>query len=185
MRKYILIALLAICGCTMGIGSAFAADAYGQFDIVLNRPMTLSLADLGGDYESIDGAGDFLRTYPIIVPDLRGHVFTDLGKSGRVGIGARGFSAILESIIWPTITAEYDLGPVRFTGSLGGGMYIFMGLYNNVHFESIWLPEITAAYMFNDWFHLGLSATGVFVPENEAVGIIGSIIARFSIGGRD
>ncbi len=187
MRKGIFVILLLSFAFLGGVGSVSALEPYGQFDILVNRPLHLGAGNLesvfGNDYEE---ANEFLRKYPIIIPDLRGHLFMDAGPT-RIGLGARGFSFILETVLWPTLTAEVDLGPVRLTGSFGGGMFGFIGLHTDIETGRIWLPELTAAYMFNDWFHIGLSGTGVYLPEtsSDSLGFVGSIFARFSIGGRD
>lgn len=185
MRKGIFLVLLLSFLFLIGIGSAAALEPYGQFDILVNRPLYLGAGNLNEKFEGFDEVNEFLRKYPLIVPDLRGHVFMDAGPA-RLGIGARGFSAILETVLWPTLTAELDLAMFRLTGSLGGGVFGFIGLYNDIQTGQIWLPELTAAYMFNDWFHLGLSGTGVYLPETSAdfLGFVASIFARFSIGGR-
>ncbi|MFP4617275.1 MAG: hypothetical protein ACLFMZ_00400 [Spirochaetaceae bacterium] len=186
MRKGIFVILLLSFAFLGGVGSVSALEPYGQFDILVNRPLHLGAGNLEKEFDNYEEVNEFSRKYPIVIPDLRGHLFMEAGPT-RIGLGARGFSAILETVLWPTLTAEVDLGPVRLTGSMGGGLFGFIGLFNDIHTGRIWLPELTAAYMFNDWFHIGLSGTGVYLPEmsSDSLGFVGSIFARFSIDGRD
>ncbi|MFO7848371.1 MAG: hypothetical protein R6V67_00300 [Spirochaetia bacterium] len=183
MRKKSVIVLFSVLIFLIGVGSVSGLEPYGQFDILINRPLYMG-DNVGNEFDNYDEVNDFLMSYPIIVPDLRGHVFINAGPT-RLGIGARGFSLILETILWPTLTAELDVRDFRFTGSVGGGMFALIGVYNDIKTGQIWFPEVTAAYMFNDWFHLGVGGTGMYLPElsSEKLGFVGSIFARFSIGG--
>jgi hypothetical protein len=186
MRSCLFVVFVFMLVFLVGAEDAAALDPYVQFDILVNRPMTISAADLEGEYESVKDVNEFLLKYPVIIPDLRGHVFVDQGPA-RIGIGMRGLTALIQTVLWPTVTTEFDLGPVRLTGSLGGGMYGLTGLVNRVEFAGLWLPEITAAYMFTDWFHAGLGGTAVYYPEVDSgtIGFVGCIFARFSLGGKD
>ncbi len=174
-RLFLVLIILVI---LLGAASPLAAD--WQFDIGLNVPLFVGISTPEEDFQQA-------LDYAFIFPDFKAHYFwgSDLL---RVGVGARAFTLILETLLYPTITAEVDIDPFRFTGSIGGQAFLFFGLYNDIVTGNLWLPEVTAAYKVNDWFQAGAGLTGmIFFDEddivNEAFPYVVYAFGRFSFGG--
>ena len=169
-KKITIIALVLV---LMGAALPLAADS--QVDIGLHIPYYIGI-------ETEDEDAGAALDYAFLVPDLKYNYF--FNESGiRLGVGARLFTVILESMVYPIVTVETDIGQFRFSGHVGGGAFVFFGLYNDVQTAKIILPEVSVAYRFSDSFSVGTGATLFFAPEAadfNNFAYIGDVFARFT-----
>ncbi len=169
-RKFVLIGLVLI---LMGAALPLAADS--QVDIGLHIPYYI------GVQTEDDDAGAAIN-YAFLVPDLKYNYF--FNESGiRFGVGARMFTIILESMAYPIVTLETDVGPFRFSGHVGGGVFLFFGLLNDIGTGHFYIPEVSVAYRFSESFSVGTGAGFFFAPEAadfNNFAYIGDVFARFT-----
>jgi|SRR6056297_2129054 len=169
-KKTVIIGLVVIL-----LGAALPAAADSQVDIGLHIPYYIGI-----DTEDED-AGAALD-YAFLVPDLKYNYF--LNESGiRLGVGVRLFTVILESMVYPIVTVETDIGQFRLSGHVGGGAFLFFGLFNSIETGQIVLPEVSVAYRFSESFSIGTGAGFFFAPEVgdfNNFAYVGDVFARFT-----
>ncbi len=169
-RKITVIALVLV---LMGAALPLAADS--QVDIGLHIPYYIGI-------ETEDEDAGAALDYAFLVPDLKYNYF--FNESGiRVGIGARLFTVILESMAYPIVTVETDIGQFRLSGHVGGGAFLFFGLFNSIETGQIILPEVSVAYRFSESFSIGTGAGFFFAPEVgdfNNFAYVGDVFARFT-----
>jgi len=143
------------------LGLAAPAAAQFQFDIGVNVPVVVGIEAEEDDVQNV-------LEYAFVVPDLKANYYFG-SDAFRFGLGVRAFTAIVETLVYPTVSAEVHLDPFVLSGSFGGFALGLFGIYNNIVTANFWVPEISAAYKVNDWFHLGAGATAVFLGDGEQV----------------
>ncbi len=161
------------------VGAMGTAAANVQFDIGLNVPFLYGIS-----FQDNDDIQKYSE-YAFVIPDLKLNYFWGTDTL-RIGAGARAFTAIVETLAIPIVTAELNMNPLRFTASLGGQAFLLFGIYNNIIFENIFVADVNAAYKVNDWFHVGAGATGLFLGDaelfQETIPYTAYAMVRFSIG---
>lgn len=156
MQKKLIVIVLVL---LIGGFAIFPAAADSQVDITLYWPFTGGIeSDLGNE------TFDTLKDYLFIVPFTEYNYFI-LDNGIKLGLGARMFTLIIESIAYPVLTAEAELSDFVLRGQVGGGAFLFFGLWNSLETEKIIMPELSAAYRLNDWFSVGAGSTFFFAPE--------------------
>ena len=176
-KKWIICVITVLMFGSLAAGN-LAADV--QYDIGLNVPVLMGIKTTEGDAQEV-------LDYVFVIPDLKVHYFWDADPF-RIGVGARAFTVILETLFYPMVTAEIDINMFRLTGSFGGGLFVFFGLWNSIETSSVFIPELTAAYMVNDWFHLGLGTSFILAGNNDVfkdtMPYVVYGFGRFSLGGK-
>lgn len=169
-KKITIIALVLV---MMGAALPLAADS--QVDIGLHIPYYIGI-------ETEDEDAGAALDYAFLVPDLKYNYF--FNESGiRIGVGARLFTVILESMAYPIVTLETDIGQFRLSGHVGGGVFLFFGLFNDIGTGHYYLPEISVAYRFSESFSIGTGAGFFFAPEAadfNNFAYVGDVFARFT-----
>ena len=169
-KKITIIALVLV---LMGAALPLAADS--QVDIGLHIPYYIGIESEEED------AGEALD-YAFLVPDLKYNYF--FNESGiKLGVGTRLFTIILESMAYPIVTVETDVGPFTLSGHVGGGVFLFFGLINDIGTGHIYLPELSVAYRFSENFSIGTGAMFFFAPEAadfNNFAYVGDVFARFT-----
>jgi len=109
-----------------------------------------------------------MADWPFIpIPDIGIYYQGDVGPL-KLGIGARGFSAIVETFAWPNAYAEFNIGPLALEAQFGGGLFAMFGLAGtDFATGKVFIPDLSA------WFKLGKKgvirlgggAMGVYVPD--------------------
>lgn len=158
------------------LGSAARLAAEFKIDIGVNVPYYI------GVRAEDDDIGDTLD-WVFLVPDVKFNWLHDLGPV-RLGGGARLWTFIIQSMVYPILTAEADVGPFTFNTNVGGGLFLFFGLYNSIDTAGVVIPELTVAYRFSDRFSVGTGGLLVFAPEVadlSSFGYVGTVFARFTI----
>ena len=169
-KKTVIIGLVVIL-----LGAALPAAADSQVDIGLHIPYYIGI-------ETEDEDAGAALDYAFLVPDLKYNYF--LNESGiRLGVGVRLFTVILESMVYPIVTVETDIGQFRLSGHVGGGAFLFFGLFNSIETGQIVLPEVSVAFRFSESFSIGTGAGFFFAPEVgdfNNFAYVGDVFARFT-----
>ncbi|WP_020614146.1 hypothetical protein [Sediminispirochaeta bajacaliforniensis] len=166
-----------------GIGLLSAQASY--VDIGLSIPLYVGV---GTTDDADDDVGSVVD-YAFLIPDLNyGYLFGE-GQI-KMGFGFRLFTIVFETMAYPQAMIRINADPFVFTGSLGGGAFLFFGLYNNILTGNCWLSELTAAYACNEWFQLGIGGTLLYIPYGNdnlegGYGYVPYLFARFALGGSD
>jgi len=87
--------------------------------------------------------------------------------------GIRCFTFILESVLWPNVMAELQLGPVFLQGQLGGLLFAVFGLYSDAEFGNVLLPDVSAWIGLGKErrFRLGGGVLGMMLPDLTTKGL--------------
>ena len=147
-----------------------------QIDIGVNIPYYM------GVKTDEDDVGDTLD-WVFLVPDVKLNWFHDTG-SVRIGGGARLWTFIIQSVVYPIVSVEADVGPFVLNANVGGGLFLFFGIYSDFQTGAVFLPELSIAYPFSDSFSLGTGGFFLFAPEAadlSSFAYIGTVFARFTI----
>ena len=171
-KKTVIIGLVVIL-----LGAALPAAADSQVDIGLHIPYYIGV-EAEDDEDDMGAALD----YAFLVPDLKYNYFFN-ERGIKLGVGTRLFTIILESMAYPIITLETDVGPFTLSGHVGGGVFLFFGLFNDIGTGHYYLPEVSVAYRFSESFSIGTGAGFFFAPEAADISnfaYIGDVFARFT-----
>lgn len=180
MKRYLI--LIAIAAAL--VAPAFAADEKEEpsngwrLDIGVDIPKGVG-AFMAGDVNVSGDVADFLSQYFFPFPEAALHYQFDTGMF-RFGVGLRGFTFIIESVVWPNVFAEAELGPVVLEAQAGGGLFGAFGIGNTVQTGSVFFPDLSAWFKIGKSFRLGGGAIGVFLPEQST----NTIPFAFYFGGK-
>ncbi|HUW41311.1 MAG TPA: hypothetical protein VMV90_09885 [Rectinemataceae bacterium] len=136
MKRLALIAIVLV---------LLAAPAFAQFRLDVGIIVPRGLGTTSG----ATSEGSFVSDWPFIpLPEAGLYYQGDLGLV-KLGIGARAFSFILETILWPNAYAELDFGRFAVQAQFGGGAFAMFGLANSTSTGNVFIPDLSA------WFKLG------------------------------
>ncbi len=140
-----LVALLILAG-TVG------ASAQARIEVNVNWPITIGISSSN---ELFSGSDIDLSQYHLLLPDFR--IYYQFGGDGllRGGIGARAYTVIIESFIFPEAFIELNLAPIVLEASLGGYVFGLFGLYNNLTTASLMFPDLNVGWQVLPWLRLG------------------------------
>jgi hypothetical protein len=164
MKRIILVvALLAV----------LVLPAFSQLrlDLGVDIPMTIGVMG-GGDFDTSNEAGEFLRSHWLPFPEAGFYYQFEVGPL-RLAPGIRAFTFILESMLWPNLMAELVLDPVFIQAQVGGLLFAFFGLYNDIEYGEIFIPDLSVWVGLGEQrrFRLGAGAIGLFLPELTTEGM--------------
>ena len=180
MRKKILVAAVAV----LLLLGAFNASAQVRLDVDIPWVLTAG-ANLGLFTGDSSGTPTLdLSQFHLILPHIDlAYQFGNGFFTG--GVGLRNYTVLIEFFSYPIGYVELNLKPIVIRAELGGFMYILWGFYNHLFLSAdslkIWIPDVSVAFAFTDWFRLGAGAT-VIVPFGDfnQFGYIFYIDARFA-----
>ena len=149
-----------------------AAPSFAEFraDFGVLIPWRIGASAQSGD-EGESESFDVLQFATLPFPELMVSYSGDLGPI-TVGGGLRGFTIILQSLFWPALYAEADLGPAVVHLNLGGGAFWTFGVLGGA-FETggIFIPDLSAYLKIGKSFRLGLGVASIrgieFDPDVE------------------
>ncbi|TVR61753.1 MAG: hypothetical protein EA426_02940 [Spirochaetaceae bacterium] len=175
MRK-----ILVLIAALVAISSATAvADVRIDFGFMIPWQLRAQIAGL--DEESEDLNLDVLSEITILLPEVMVAYQEPVGPV-NLGVGLRGFSLIIQSLMWPVVYAEYDFGPAVVDFNFGGGAFVFLGLYNDITTGSLFFPDLSAHAKLGRRFRAGLGVAGVLgrdIPDGVTPYMI-YLSAKFS-----
>lgn len=121
---------------------------------------------IGGTTETTISGVD-MASWPFIPLPEAGLYYT--GEFGPIslGVGARAFTLIIETILWPNAFVEVNLGPVALEAQVGGGLFAMLGLVTDTGSGKVFLPDISAWFKIGKKgnFRLGAGLIGLYMPE--------------------
>lgn len=159
MKKIIVFALL------LSIFTGVAANAQFRMDVNISVPVYW-----GFQQADIGSFGDFAQ-FAFVIPELDLYYQFDLGMV-KLGLGARIFTLILESILVPDFFAEFHLDPIIIRGSVCGGAALLFGLYSDVVTGALIIPDVNVMVKLADFFRLGAGCTFIMNLEYLDTGLI-------------
>ncbi len=165
-----------VVGSVLLLGGIQEVMAEFQFDIGINVPYVL------GVKTEDDNVGDTLD-YVFLVPDIKFNYLHPVGPV-KLGGGVRLWTFIIQSLAYPILTAEAELGRFVLNANAGGGLFMFFGLYNSLQTGAVFIPEVSAAYRLTPGFSVGTGLLLVFAPEAADIssfGYMGTVFGRFTI----
>jgi hypothetical protein len=152
LKKYILVAVLAAL-CLVSV------SAQARLDLGIDIPLRISAVVEGSE---LAGGIDVPYTFPF---PSAGLYYTFGAGPLKLGVGARMYSLILVSALWPNAIAELDLGPAILQAQLGGGAFMFFGLASSIQTGAVFMPDLSAWFKLGKTLRIGGGAMGLFIEE--------------------
>lgn len=152
MKKALILALLVV----LCIASV---SAQARLDIGIDIPLSLGAVMNGSSV--LDGG-----TIPYTLPFPSGGLYYTVGAGPvTLGFGARLYSLVLVSALWPNVIAEIDVGPLVLQGQVGGGAFLIFGLVSSTQTGSVFFPDLSAWFKLGKTLRLGGGALGMFIKD--------------------
>ena len=132
---------------------AGTVSAGAQVRIEANVSWPISIGFKSGN-DLFSGSDIDLSGYHFLLPDFR--IYYQFGE-GLIqgGVGARAYTALIETFLFPEAFVELNLNPIVVEASLGGLLYGFIGLYNNLTTSSIVIPDFNVGWQVIPWLRIG------------------------------
>jgi hypothetical protein len=124
-------------------------------DLGIDIPWRLGATVTNAVGESETESLGVLSEITILLPEAMLAYEARLGPV-NLGVGARVFTFIIESLAYPAAFAEVELGPVALNLNVGGGAFLFFGLYNHLGTASLFIPDLSAHLMLGKSLRVGL-----------------------------
>jgi hypothetical protein len=165
--------------------AVLAVPAFSQFRIDLGFDVPLTLGVMGnGEIETSSEVGEFLRDHILPFPEASFYYQFEIGPL-RLAPGLRVFTFILESVLWPNLMAELAFDPVFIQAQLGGLIFAVFGLYNDIQFGEVLLPDLSVWIGLGKErrFRIGGGVIGLMLPDltTEGIGIAPYLGAKISL----
>jgi hypothetical protein len=165
--------------------AVIAVPAFSQFRIDLGFDVPMTLGVIGkGQIQTSSEIGTFLRSHILPFPEASFYYQFGIGPL-TIAPGVRVFTFILESVLWPNLLAELALGPVFIQAQLGGLVFAVFGLYNDVEYGNVLLPDVSVWIGLGKErrFRVGGGVLGLMLPDltTEGIGIAPYVGAKISL----
>jgi hypothetical protein len=174
MKKSIVTSVLAL---LLLSGVGISAFGQHQVDIGINIPSVIGASYQG---ESVSEQLPFV----IPLPDLMYNYYFSIDTLS-IGVGFRAWSVIVASAAYPIVSAQIDTDSFVIQANIGGGIFGYSVADGTGGFVSgnVFFPELSAAFKITDWFHLGGSILGLYLPDvtQEGMGFSLNLLARFRV----
>ncbi len=161
---YLIIALVAL----------LASPVFGQLRIDLGADMPLTVGAITGEGVTTSSAvGEFLSTYHFPFPEASIYYQFAAGPV-KLAPGLRAFTFILETVAWPNVLAEIQLGPVFIDAQIGGLLFGYFGLLNDIQYGEVFFPDLSVWYGFGKKknFRVGAGCLGMLLPDLTTEGML-------------
>ena len=158
MKKYmVIVVLIALC--------LVSVSGQTRLDLGIDIPLRISAVVEGS--ELADGVD-----VPYTLPFPSAGLYYTFGAGPlNLGVGARMYSLILLSALWPNVIAEMDLGPAVLQAQLGGGAFMFFGLVSEIHAGAVFIPDLSVWFKLGRTLRLGGGAMGLFIEDFAATAL--------------
>jgi len=160
-RLALLTMIIALVG-----GVAFAQL---RIDVGIALPIGIGSVLAGSSLEMDSTVGEFLSRTFLPLPEAGLHYQFDLGVV-KMGVGARAFTFILETIAWPNAFVELDLGQFVAEAQLGGGAFVLLGLASDFRTGRVFFPDLSVWLKVGQKqsIRLGGGIIGIYLPEQSS-----------------
>lgn len=174
MRKKTLVAIV--------LGVILAGHAFGEWRIDVGADIPWGIGTVVSGYgDTSQGGVNVLQNFVFIVPEANMLYQFPVGPV-NLGVGVRAFSLVLETIAWPNAFAEVNVGPVAIDFNIGGGAFLFFGLYTNLTTSAVIIPDLSAYFKLGKIFRIGLG--GMLFYNPQTVGNIGYVPYTIYLSGK-
>jgi hypothetical protein len=150
------------------------SPVFGQFRIDLGADMPITVGTItGSGVTTSSEVAEFLSIYHFPFPEAGFYYQFSIGPL-RLAPGVRIFTFILESILWPNLMAELQLGPVFIDAQVGGLLFGFFGLANAFEYGEVFFPDVSVWFGFGKKknFRVGAGVLGMIIPELTTEGML-------------
>lgn len=176
MKRYVVVLLLVFSVSGLAF-SQFRADLGVDIPWRLGATVTNAVGD--PETESLD----VLSNITLLLPEAMVAYEARLGPV-NLGIGARVFTFIIESLAYPAAFAEVELGPAAVNFNVGGGGFLFFGLFNHATSASLFIPDLSAHLKLGRSLRLGLGGAALVGSATQetfpfVVYLSGKFVVRF------
>jgi len=174
MKKIVLILLL--------IGFILVPQVFAQvrFDLGLVYPFRLGV--ITDELNSSGDSEDFgtMIDYVFLVPEVGVAYQFDAGPL-KMGVGLRGYSLILETLMWPEIYAEFEISRLVLNANVGGLALIYFGLANGAVSGGFVVPDISLGFKLGKSFRVCVGAIGLMGSDldTSTVPYVAYVAGRF------
>jgi hypothetical protein len=154
--------------------AVLAVPAFSQLRIDLGVDVPLTVGAISGSGVTTSSeVGEFLRDHILPFPEASFYYQFEIGPL-RLAPGVRVFTFILESVLWPNLLAELAFDPVFIQAQLGGLIFAFFGLANNIDFGEVLLPDLSIWLGLGKErrFRLGGGVLGMLLPDLSDEGML-------------
>lgn len=154
-----------------------------RIDAGIAVPIGIGAVLDGTSLEMSNTAGEFLSRTFLPLPEAALHYQFDLGAI-KMGLGARAFTFILETMIWPNAFIEYDFGTIVAEAQVGGGAFLLLGLVNDFQSGQVFFPDLSVWMKLGAQknIRVGTGVIGVFLPEqNSTVPFVAYISGKITL----
>ncbi len=143
---------------------ALPAFAELRLDFGLDVPVGLGAAasDSAGNSQSVQL--DVLSSYVFLLPEASLLYQIPAGPV-KLGLGVRAFSLVLETVVYPNLLAELNLGPVAVDLNVGGGAFLFFGLANQFSTGAVIVPDLSAYLKLAKIFRIGVGGALIYSSD--------------------
>jgi hypothetical protein len=140
-----------------------------RIDAGIAVPIGIGAVLDGSSLEMNGTVGEFLSRTFLPLPEAALHYQFDLGNI-KMGIGARAFTLILETMVWPNAFVEYDFGPIVAEAQVGGGAFLLLGLVSDFQTGEVFFPDLSVWMKLGatQGFRLGAGVIGIYLPEQSS-----------------
>lgn len=159
------------------VAAAAPVAAGPQLDIGVNIPLAVGI--------SVDGENAMEEIpFHIPIPDLMFNYFF-IESPIKLGVGVRVWTIIVLTGGYPIATVEFETNRLLLNAHIGGGIFGYLSPIpegSGIETGRVFLPEVSAAFRFTDWFSAGISVLGVMVPElTDGFGYTVNLLGRFRV----
>jgi hypothetical protein len=143
------------------------SPVFGQFRFDLGADFPITVGTLSGSGVTTSSeVTEFLTTFHFPFPEASAYYQFGIGPV-KLAPGIRAFTFILETVAWPNLLAELQLGPVIIEAQLGGLVFGYFGLANGVEYGEVFLPDVSVwlALGKKKNIRLGAGVLGMVLPE--------------------
>ncbi len=134
---------------------AGSAAAEWRADIRFDLPWRVGVTFEDPEGGSATESMNVLQEITILLPNVVVGYGTQLGPVA-VGVGARLYTLIVQSMVYPVGFAEAGVGPIAINFNVGGGLFGFFGVYNALDAASVAIPDLSVHFKIGRTFRLGL-----------------------------
>jgi len=150
----------------VAVALVVAIPAFAELRLDLGVDVPLVAGFISGGDASTSEVGSFLTEHIFPFPEASIYWQFDLGPV-HLAPGLRFFTFILQSVFWPNLLAEVQLGPVFFVAQLGGLLFVTFGMLNDAVAGQVLIPDLSVWVGLGKkkMFRLGVGAIGLMLPE--------------------
>lgn len=145
----------------VGLLALAATPAFSDWRFDIGIDAIFGAGAISGDDIETGGFGENVLTLP-----MGGVGYEWQAGPVSIGVGMRGVTVIVFTILWPDVVAEMKFGPLVVEGHVGGLLFTGFGIGGGfMETGQVFIPELSVWFQPKKMFRVGAGAVGLFVPE--------------------